>query len=99
MISNIYMMNRTNKRTSYTLSGEQGGFQANLEVTMYEGGQRIEASGTLNKEAASHYVRYSVMEDGRADISVSGPEESCAAAQDALTAIVNAERQATAGEE
>ena len=87
------MMNRTNKRTSYTLSGERDGFQASLEVTKYEDGQRIEASGTLTKETASHYVRYNVMSDGTADISVSGPEATCAAASDALKAIINAERQ------
>ena len=87
------MMNRTNRRTSYTLSGEKDGFQASLEVTKYDGSQRIEASGSLSKEMSSHYVRYNVSETGSVDISINGPEATSEAAAAALRAIVNAERQ------
>lgn len=88
-------MNISNKRTSYSLSGEYEGFQVSLEITKYETGNRIEASGTISNGTASHYVRYYVNAEGGADISVNGPEYTCQEVSDIMKEIIDGEREET----
>lgn len=87
-------MERTNQRVSYTLTGVNGGYNCQFEVTKYDDASQFSMNGTMdgtiNKEGFYHCT-YTVT-NGNVYVNISGSESGAAEATAALKAIADEER-------
>jgi hypothetical protein len=84
-------MERTNQRVSYTLTGVNGGYNCQFEVTKYDDASQFSMNGTMNKEELNYYCNYSVT-NGNVNVNISGSESGAAEATAALKVIADEER-------
>lgn len=84
-------MERINRRVSYTLTGVNGGYNCQFEVTMYDDASQFSMNGTMSKEDLNFYCNYSVS-NGNVNVNISGSESGAAEASAALKTIADEER-------